>query len=163
MPSPFKININTKSIKLSYDGEKPFIKESKFLNDMFDSEDFWTYSDAKFYHFLNDKIEGNSYDKPIILVKQKYLDKLKTTIFKNIKHYFYFAKVDYHFDDYDNVHYKKFWKEKEIFTLPQSINFKNLETINILGGRDVDLKKLSEKIDFANIKQIILESCVGSI
>ena len=162
-PSPFEININTKPIKLSYDGEKPFIKESKFLNDMFDSEDFWTYSDEKFYHFLNDKIEGNSYDKPIILVKQKYLDKLKTTIFKNIKHYFYFAKVDYHFDDYDNVHYKKFWKENEVFSLPQSINFKNLETINILGGRDVDLKKLSEKIDFTKIKQIILESCVGSV
>ena len=60
---------------------KPFIKESKFLNEMFDSEDFWTYSDVKFYHFLNDKIEGNSYDKPIILVKQKYLDKLKNNNF----------------------------------------------------------------------------------
>ena len=160
--SPFKININTKSINLSYDGEKPYEKESRFLQEMFE-DDFWTYSDAKFYHFLNDKIEGNSYDKPIILVKQKYLDQLKTTIFKNIKHYFYFAKADYRFDDYDNVLYKKFWKEKEIFTLPQSIKFKNLETLNIIGGRDVNLKKLSQEIDFTKIKQIILESCVGSV
>ena len=60
-PSPFEININTKPIKLSYDG-KAVYKAIRFLNDMFDSEDFWTYSDEKFYHFLNDKIEGNSYE-----------------------------------------------------------------------------------------------------
>ena len=60
---------------------------------MFDSEDFWTYSDVKFYHFLNDKIEGNSYDKPIILVKQKYLDKLKQQFLKTLNTTFILQKL----------------------------------------------------------------------
>ena len=38
-----------------------------------------------------------------------------------------------------------------------------MKTLNIIGGRDVHLKKLSQEIDFTKIKQIILESCVGSV
>jgi hypothetical protein len=159
-PNPFPINLGTKNIELSYEGTKPYIKESKFINRMFEHETFWSFADNKYYHFLNDKIEGYDADKPIIIVKQKYLDRTKSTIFKNIKHYFYFAEVDYTSDEYDNIHYKKFWKDKEYFKFPKSVKFNKLETLNIFGGRDVKLNNLVYQVDCSNLKQLILCRCI---
>ena len=77
---------------------------------MFENEVFWNYSEENFNHFLNSSYE---YDKPILIVKQKFLNQSNKTIFKNIKHFYYYAQEDYSFDEYDQIHYKKFWKENE--------------------------------------------------
>ena len=42
-------------------------------------------------------------------------------IFKNIRHYYYFCKPTYRFDDYDNLIYNKFWKPEEKFQFPKSV------------------------------------------
>ena len=157
-PNPFCVNVGSKKIQLDYEGIKPHVKESKFLNRMFDHENFWNYSENNFHHFLNDK---HDYDKPIIFVKQKYLNQSNKIIFKNIKHYFYFGEEDYSFDEFDNIHYKKIWGEKEKFKFPKSIKLKNIETLNIYGGRNVELSKLTEQVDCSNLKQLILHKCVG--
>ena len=155
-PHPFKINLGMKSIFLDDDGVKPYVNESKFLTRMFENESFWKYSDENFNHFLN-----NNYDRPIILVKQNYLDKANKTLFKNIKHYFYFAERDYNFDENDNIIYKKMWKDNETFKFPKSIKFNKIETLNIFNGRDINLSQLSKQIDCSNLKQLILHECSG--
>ena len=110
-------------------------------------------------HFLNSSYD---YDKPIIIVKQKYLNQSNKTIFKNIKHFYYYAQADYSFDEYDQIHYKKFWNENEKFRFPKSVKFNNLETLNVYGGRDFELSRLSLQIDCTNLKQLVLHDCVGS-
>ena len=160
-PNPFSINLGMRFITPDYDGVKPHIQESKFLMRMFENESLWEYSSENFNHFLNDRIENNSYDRPIILVKQNYLDKVNKTIFKNIKHYFYFAERDYTFDEYDNIIYKKIWKDNETFKFPKSVKFNKIETLNIFNGRDVKLSQLSNQIDCSNLKQLILHECIG--
>ena len=157
-PNPFPINLGTKEIKLEYEGAEPHKKESIFLYRMFEHEIFWDYSENNLNHFLNSTYD---YDKPILIVKQKYLDQSNKTIFKNIKHFYYYAQEDYSFDEYDKIHYKKFWEENEKFRFPKSIKFNSLETLNIYGGRDVELSKLSSQIDCTNLKQLILHECVG--
>ena len=157
--NPFFVNLGTKEIKLDYGGVEPHKKESNFLNRMFEDEVFWDYSDENLNHFLNSSYD---YDKPIIIVKQKYLNQSDKTIFKNIKHFYYYAQADYSFDEYDQIHYKKFWNENEKFRFPKSVKFNNLETLNVYGGRDFELSRLSLQIDCTNLKQLVLHDCVGS-
>jgi len=158
-PNPFFVNLGTREIKLDYGGVEPHKKESNFLNRMFEDEVFWDYSDENLNHFLNSSYD---YDKPIIIVKQKYLNQSNKTIFKNIKHFYYYAQADYSFDEYDQIHYKRFWNENEKFRFPKSIKFNNLETLNVYGGRDFELSRLSLQIDCTNLKQLVLHDCVGS-
>ena len=158
-PNPFLLGLGTEEIKLDYGGVEPHKKESNFLNRMFENEVFWNYSEENLNHFLNSSYE---YDKPILIVKQKFLNQSNKTIFKNIKHFYYYAQEDYSFDEYDQIHYKKFWKENEKFRFPKSVKFNSLETLNIYGGRDIELSKLSSQIDCTNLKQLILHECVGN-
>ena len=53
-PNPFCVNVGSKKIQLDSEGITPHVKESKFLNRMFDHENFWNYSENNFHHFLND-------------------------------------------------------------------------------------------------------------
>lgn len=161
-PYPFTINLGMKKIDLDYNGAKPYVNESKFLTRMFENESFWEYSDNNFNHFLNDRIEKNNEDTPVILIKQKYLDKVNKILFKNIKHYFYFAERDYTFDEYDNIIYKKIWKDNETFKFPKSVKFNKIETINIFNGRNIKLSQLTKQIDCSNLKQLILHECIGN-
>ena len=158
--SEFLINLGLKKIKVSVDGEEPFIKEGKFLYDMNWSDKFRSYGNEKFYHFLNQRIEGIDADQAIIFVKQKYLDEVKTTIFKNIKHYFYFCETTYSYDKNDNIQFNKFWKDNDYFYLPSSVKFNKLETLNICGGRNIELSNLFKDIDSSHLKQLVITNCV---
>ena len=155
----FSFSESTKKIAPSYEGTKPYVVESKFLSRLFETG-FYEYSGSKYWHFANQRID-DTYEGPIVLVKQSFLDKAKKTIFKNIKHYFYFAQVYYTFGDYDDIHYKKFWKEREYFKFPQSVKFNKLETLNIFDGRDVKLDNLVKQTDCLNLKQLVLHECIG--
>jgi len=155
---PFSINLEKINFSLTYEGDKNYPKESKFINEMFESEKFWRFSSDKFNHFLNGK---HNYDEPIIVVKQKFLNNSKKVIFKNIKHYYYFCEPSYDFDAYDNINYNKFWKAKDKFKFPKSIKFNQLETLNIIGGREIDMTSLIKSIDSAKLKQMILSNCIG--
>ena len=154
-----KFNEGTVHIEPSYDGTEPYLKESKFLYNLME-ENLYLYSEKKYLHFSN-KTYDDSYEGPLVFVKQNFLTKQKKTIFKKIKHLFYIAYPKYSFDSYDNITYEKFWKDKEIFNFPKSISLKNLETLSISNGRDVKLNKIIKKIDTNKIKQIILHKCVG--
>ena len=150
----------TKKITPSYEGTKPYVAESKLLCNIFETG-FYQYSDSKYWHFANSRID-DTYEGPIVLVKQSFLDKAKKTIFKNIKHYFYFAEVDYTYDDLrDTLNYKRFWKKNEYFKLPKSVKFNKLETLNIFNGRNVKLDSLPKQADCSNLKQLILYGCTG--
>jgi len=150
----------TKKITPSYEGTKPYVVESKLLSSIFETG-FYEYSDSKYWHFANQRID-DTYEGPIVLVKQSFLDKAKKTIFKNIKHYFYFAEVDYTYEDLrDTINYKRFWKKNEYFKLPKSVKFNKLETLNIFYGRDVKLDSLLKQTDCSNLKQLILHGCIG--
>ncbi len=146
----FAFNECTKRITPSYEGAKPYVVESKALDRVFENG-FFEYTNSKYWHFANHRID-DTYEGPIVLVKQSFLDKAKKTIFKNVKHYFYFAEVDYTFDEYDNIHYKKFWKDKEYFKFPKSVKFNKLETLNIFHGRNVKLNNLINQVDCSNLK-----------
>ena len=147
------------NFSITYQGDKNYPKESKFINEMFDGEKFWRFCEKKFNHFLNGE---NNYDDPIIVVKQNFLKNSKKIIFKNIKHYYYFCEPSYHFDDYDNIIYNKFWKEEDKFEFPKSIKFNQLETLNIFGGPEVNIKSLLKNINTINLKQLVLSNCIGT-
>ena len=157
--NPFSINQEKINFSLTYEGDKNYLKESKFMNEMFEGEKFWRFSEKKFNHFLNGE---NNYDDPIIVVKQNFLKNSNKIIFKNIKHYYYFCEPSYHFDDYDNIIYNKFWKEEDKFEFPKSIKFNQLETLNIVGGREVNIKSLLKNINTLNLKQLVLSNCIGT-
>ena len=124
---------------------------------MYEDGNLWKFNSDKFNHFLN----NSNYEEPIIVVKQKFLDRSKKIIFKNIKHYYYFCTPTYSFDEYDNITYNKFWKDEEKFNFPKSIKFNQLETLNLIGGRDVNIKSLLKNINTNNLKQIVLSNCIG--
>ena len=157
--NPFSINQEKINFSLTYEGDKNYLKESKFMNEMFEGEKFWRFSEKKFNHFLNGE---NNYDDPIIVVKQNFLKNSKKIIFKNIKHYYYFCEPSYHFDDYDNIIYNKFWKEEDKFEFPKSIKFNQLETLNLVGGQEVNIKSLLKNINTINLKQLVLSNCIGT-
>lgn len=156
----FTTSLGQKKIEISYEGQKPFVNEGKFLSDMFDQEKFWDFSNDKYYHFLNRNITTLSPDQPIIFVKQKYLDNSNKTIFKSIKHYFYFGVPDYVSDKNYNIKYKKFWKEGDYFKFPRGVEFNNIQTLNISGGRNFELNKFVKQIDCSNLKQLVVTDCI---
>ena len=156
----FTTSLGQKKIEISHEGQKPFVKEGKFLAHMFDDENFWEFSNDKYYHFLNRNIVTLSPDQPIIFVKQKYLDSSNKTIFKNIKHYFYFGVVDYVSDKNYNIKYKKFWKEGDYFKFPRGVKFNNIQTLNISGGRNFELNNFVKQIDCSNLKQLVVTDCI---
>ena len=57
--------------------------------------------------------------------------------------------------------YSAFVKANVIKKPIKSIKLKNIETLNIYGGRNVELSKLTEQVDCSNLKQLILHKCVG--
>ena len=155
-PNPFTLNLGRVAITVSYTADKNYPKECEFLNEMYEDGSFFNFS-SRYNHFSNNA----DYYEPVIFVKKKFLDNSKKTIFKNIKHYYYFCKPTYHFDDYDNLIYNKFWKPKEKLQFPKSVKFNQLETLNIFGGREVNIKSILKKIPTTNLKQIILLDCLG--
>ena len=156
-PNPFTINLEKIEMSLNYKGDEKYPNESKFINEMYEDGNLWKFNSDKFNHFLN----NSNYEEPIIVVKQKFLDRSKKIIFKNIKHYYYFCTPTYNFDEYDNITYNKFWKDEEKFNFPKSIKFNQLETLNLIGGRDVNIKSLLKNINTNNLKQIVLSNCIG--
>lgn len=156
-PNPFTINLEKIEMSLNYKGDEKYPNESKFINEMYEDGNLWKFNSDKFNHFLN----NSNYEEPIIVVKQKFLDRSKKIIFKNIKHYYYFCTPTYSFDEYDNITYNKFWKDEEKFNFPKSIKFNQLETLNLIGGRDVHIKSLLKNINTNNLKQIVLSNCIG--
>ena len=155
-PNPFTINLGKIGITVSYTPDKNYPKECEFLNEMYEDGSFFDFS-SRYNHFSNNA----DYYEPIIFVKKKFLDNSKKIIFKNIRHYYYFCKPTYHFDDYDNLIYNKFWKPEEKFQFPKSVKFNQLETLNIFGGREVNIKSILKNIPTLNLKQIILLDCLG--
>jgi len=153
----FEINLGLKKITVSREGEKPFLKEGKFIYNM--EGKLQSFANIKYFHFLNNRIEGINHEA-IIFVKKKYLDKIKITLFKNIKHYFYFADVDRFFDKKGIIQYKKFCKENDYFKFPSSVKFNKLETLNICGGRNIQLNTLLKDIDYSQLKQLVITDCI---
>ena len=155
-PSPFTLNLGRVATTVSYTPDKNYPKECEFLNEMYEDGSFFDFS-SRYKHFSNNA----DYYEPVIFVKKKFLDNSKKIIFKNIRHYYYFCKPTYRFDDYDNLIYNKFWKPEEKFQFPKSVKFNQLETLNIYGGREVNIKSILKNIPTSNLKQIILLNCLG--
>ena len=153
----FEINLGLKKITVSREGERPFLKEGKFIYNI--EGRLKSFANEKYFHFLNNRIEGINHEA-IIFVKKKYLDKIKITLFKNIKHYFYFAEVDNSLDKKGIIQYKKFWKENDYFKFPSSVKFNKLETLNICGGRNIQLNNLLKDINCSQLKQLVIRDCI---
>ena len=77
----------------------------------------------------------------LLYLLKKIFRQFKKIIFKNIRHYYYFCKPTYNFDDYDNLIYNKFWKPEEKFQFPKSVKFDQLETLHTW-RKEVNIKSI---------------------
>ena len=65
-------------MSLNYKGDEKYPNESKFINEMYEDGNLWKFNSDKFNHFLN----NSNYEEPIIVVKQKFLDRSKKLYLK---------------------------------------------------------------------------------